>query len=227
MIDPGVSVRFTLADGQVFTRGDVVAGVEGTGASILMGERAALNFLGHLSGVATATRRYVDRLRGTGIRVLDTRKTLPGLRLLEKRAVVHGGGCNHRMGLYDMVLVKDNHIDAAGSITEAVRRVRDRHGNTLPIEVETRNLKEVREAAGLCVDRIMLDNMGRRAMKRACAAAGGRAEIEASGNLTLRRVRRLRRLPLDFISVGTITSTPGHADFSLLVDGGHEEASGG
>jgi nicotinate-nucleotide pyrophosphorylase (carboxylating) len=150
---------------------------------------------------------------------LDTRKTLPGLRRLEKQAVVHGGGRNHRMGLYDMVLIKDNHIDAAGGITEAVRRVRERHGSRFPIEVETRSLDEVREAAGLEVDRIMLDNMSRRMMKRACALARGRAQIEASGNMTPGRVRRLRRLPLDYISVGAITCAAGHADFSLLVDG--------
>ncbi|MFW6180938.1 MAG: nicotinate-nucleotide diphosphorylase (carboxylating), partial [Spirochaetota bacterium] len=155
------------------------------------------------------------------IRVLDTRKTLPGLRRLEKQAVVHGGGCNHRMGLYDMVLIKDNHIDAAGGITEAVHRVRERHGGRFPVEVETRSLEEVREAAGLGVDRIMLDNMSRRMMKRACAAVDGRAEIEASGNMTLRRTRRLRRLPLDYLSVGAITCAAGHADFSLQVGRGH------
>lgn len=219
IIDPSVKVQWLVNDADAFTGSDVVARLTGTAGSILKGERTALNFLGHLSGIASMTRRFADLLADTPTRILDTRKTLPGMRLLEKQAVVHGGGTNHRMGLHDMVLIKDNHIDSAGSITAAVEKVRALHGSRFRIEVETRDLEEVREASGLGIDRIMLDNMSKRTMRAALDIIGGRAETEASGNMTLERVRRLRRLGLDFISAGCITSCAGHADFSMTVDG--------
>lgn len=217
-IDPELSVKFLIEDGRAFKSGDTVAAVSGRVKSILMGERTALNFLGHLSGIATNSRGFVNALGKSRVRILDTRKTLPGLRLLEKEAVVHGGGENHRMGLYDMVLVKDNHIDAAGSITEAVKRVRSRWEDKYRIEVETRNLAEVEEALRAKVDRIMLDNMPRRMVRRAVKLIGGRIEIEVSGNVTRRRVRGMRKLAVNYISAGSITSAAGHADFSLRIE---------
>ena len=142
---------------------------------------------------------------------------MPGMRQLEKAAVLHGGGKNHRMGLYDMVLIKDNHIDRAGSLPEAVERVRAVHGSRYKIEVETRTLEEVSRALESGADRIMLDNMDRRMMKRALKIVCGRVEVEASGNMTRRRIRRLRGLPVDFVSSGSITYAAPHADFSLLM----------
>jgi nicotinate-nucleotide pyrophosphorylase (carboxylating) len=221
LVDESVEVSFPVVDGGKFRRGDVVAELRGRVGSILKGERTALNFLGHLSGIATEVSKLVKLLEGSGIRILDTRKTLPGLRELEKRAVVHGGGSNHRMGLYDMVLVKDNHVDAAGSITEAVRRVRARYGDRYKVEVETRTLREVDEALSAGVDRIMLDNMTDKMIALAALAvrkarSGGRgAEVEVSGNMSAARIRKIRRLPVDFISVGYVTHSAAQADFSM------------
>jgi nicotinate-nucleotide pyrophosphorylase (carboxylating) len=221
LVDETVEASFPIDDGGEFREGDVVAELRGRVGSILKGERTALNFLGHLSGIATEVRRLVRLLEGSGIRILDTRKTLPGLRELEKRAVVHGGGSNHRMGLYDMVLIKDNHVDAAGSITEAVSRVRARYGERYKVEVETRTLREVQEALSLGVDRVMLDNMPDRMIARAArsirnARSGARGvEIEVSGNLDAARIRKIRRLPVDFISVGYVTHSAAQADFSM------------
>lgn len=218
MIDPELRVDFLVDDAQPYSCGDAVAVVEGKLRSILMGERTALNFLGHLSGIATATNGFVRAARKWGLRILDTRKTIPCLRVLEKMAVKHGGGENHRMGLYDMILIKDNHIDAAGSVLEAVKRVRARWGERFKIEVETRNLNEVKDAIELGVDRIMLDNMSRRMIKRAVKLIDGRSEVEVSGNMTVRKVKRIRKLPINYISAGSITNAAGHADFSLEIE---------
>jgi nicotinate-nucleotide pyrophosphorylase (carboxylating) len=221
LVDEDVEVSFPIGDGEDFRRGDVVAELKGRIGSILKGERTALNFLGHLSGIATEVSSLVRLLEGSGVGILDTRKTLPGLRELEKRAVVHGGGQNHRMGLYDMVLIKDNHVDAAGSMTEAVRRVRARYGERYKVEVEARTLREVQEALSLGVDRVMLDNMPDRMIARAARAArsarcgGGRVEIEVSGNMDAARIRKIRRLPVDFISVGYVTHSAAQSDFSM------------
>ena len=221
LVDEDVEVRFPIGDGERFRKGDVVAEVKGRIGSILKGERTALNFLGHLSGIATEVRALARLLEGSGVRILDTRKTLPGLRELEKRAVLHGGGANHRMGLYDMVLIKDNHVDAAGSITEAVKRVRTRWGGRFKVEVEARTLQDVQEAVSLGVDRVMLDNMSDRMIARAAhtvrsARLGGmRVEIEVSGNMNAARIRKIRRLPVDFISVGYITHSAAQADLSM------------
>jgi nicotinate-nucleotide pyrophosphorylase (carboxylating) len=221
LVDEDVEVSFPIGDGEGFRTGDAVVELKGRVGSILKGERTALNFLGHLSGIATEVRSLVRLLEGSGVEILDTRKTLPGLRELEKRAVVHGGGRNHRMGLYDMVLIKDNHVDAAGSITEAVRRVRARYGDRYKIEVETRTVGDVEEAIGCGVDRVMLDNMPDRTIARAVRIAekarlgGGRVEIEVSGNMDAARIRRIRALPIDFISVGSITHSAAQSDFSM------------
>ncbi|MEA3351258.1 MAG: carboxylating nicotinate-nucleotide diphosphorylase, partial [Chloroflexota bacterium] len=161
-------------DGQLVAAGDVLAAISGPGPAMLAGERVALNFLGRLSGVATLTRKFVDAVAGTGAVILDTRKTAPGARLLDKYAVRMGGGQNHRMGLYDMVLIKDNHIDGAGGISAAIQRVRQKYGHQYPIEVETKTLLELKEALALEPTRIMLDNMSLETMRRAVEISAGR-----------------------------------------------------
>jgi len=218
IVDPSLAVSFSIPDGHPFSAGDEAASLHGSIHSILAGERTALNFLGHLSGIATRVRELSDLLEDTDIRILDTRKTLPGLRSVEKEAVLHGGGQNHRMGLYDMVLIKDNHIDQAGSIERAVQAVRKLHGSTYRIEVETRTFSEVEQAVRAGVDRIMLDNMDAAAVEKAASLINGRAEIEVSGNIDREKLMKLRDLPIDFISMGSITYTAGHADFSLTLE---------
>jgi nicotinate-nucleotide pyrophosphorylase (carboxylating) len=223
LIDTGLEVEFFKNDGEHFTRAEKIARLKGRVRSILSGERTALNFLGHLSGIATETGRIADLLKGTAVTILDTRKTIPGLRQLEKMAVVHGGGCNHRMGLYDMVLIKDNHIDGAGSITQAVKKTRSSYGGRYKIEVETRSLEEVEEALELDVDRIMLDNMSRREVKNAVRVIDGKIEVEVSGNIDRRRIKKLRNMPVDYISAGYITNSAGHSDFSMRISEASKE----
>ena len=210
------NVRFIAkaGDGSRVTRRDVLAEVEGPARALLTGERLALNFLGRMSGIATLTRKFVDAVASTRATILDTRKTAPGLRMTDKLAVRLGGGENHRTGLFDMVLIKDNHIDFAGSITKAVERVRA-SGTTLEIEVETRTLDDVREALALNVDRILLDNMSLATMREAVAICGGRAKLEASGNVTLDNVLEVAKTGVDYISVGALTHSPAVFDVSL------------
>ena len=201
-------------DGTAFEVGDILATVSGYGPGILIGERVALNFLQRMSGVATMTRAYVEATAGTGTRILDTRKTMPGLRALDKLAVRLGGGTNHRTGLYDMVLIKDNHIEAAGSITAAVARVREA-GISLPIEVEIDSLDQLDEALAARVDRIMLDNMDTATMRRAVERVAGSVELEASGGITLPRIPEIAATGVDFISVGALTHSVKALDISL------------
>ena len=215
LLDPELEVEPGKKDGEAFGKGDTVFSLRGRVKTILAGERTALNFIGHLSAIATEVRGLCSVLEGTKIRILDTRKTHPGLRRLEKKAVVHGGGQNHRMGLFDMVLIKDNHIDRCGSITEAVSRVRDRYRGRYKIEVEARTLADVEEAAGTGIERIMLDNMRPKAVKEAVRLVGGRTQLEVSGNMTRRKIQRLKRFGVDYVSVGYITHSAGHCDFSL------------
>ena len=209
-------VRFIpkVEEGSRVTRRDVLAEVEGPARALLTGERPALNFLGRMSGIATLTRKFVDAVAGTKAKILDTRKTAPGLRMTDKLAVRLGGGENHRTGLFDMVLIKDNHIDFAGSITNAVERVRA-SGTTLEIEVETRTLDDVREALALGVERILLDNMSPDMMREAVAICGGRAKLEASGNVTLDNVLEVAKTGVDYISVGALTHSPVVFDVSI------------
>jgi len=215
IIDNSLIITNLKKNGDFFEKGEKIATIRGKIKSILIGERTSLNFLGHLSGIATEVSNLTGLLKDTKIHILDTRKTLPGLRILEKNAVLDGGGINHRMGLYDMILVKDNHIDAAGSITKAVKKVRDAYGNRYKIEVETRNLSEVKETLALNVDRIMLDNMNRNEIKKAIEIINGKTEIEVSGNMNAGKIKRLKNLGIDYISVGYITYSAGHSDFSL------------
>lgn len=217
-LDRRVRVATGLSDGQLLSKGQRVATVEGPVRAILSGERTAINFLSHLSGIATKTAALVSSAGPGAPAVLDTRKTIPGLRALEKYAVATGGGRNHRMGLYDMVMLKDNHIDAAGGIPQAVARARARWGRRFKIEVETRNLDEVQKALDAGADRIMLDNMDDATMREAVALVAGRAETEASGNMTLERYRALADSGIDFVSFGELTHTVRAFDFSLRKD---------
>jgi nicotinate-nucleotide pyrophosphorylase (carboxylating) len=215
LLDPAVKLQFHKTDGQRFDAGEKIASLEGKVRSILRGERIALNFLGHLSGIASEVHALTRVLAGVPVKILDTRKTIPGLRELEKRAVVHGGGVNHRMGLYDMILIKDNHIDASGSIAGAVRRVRQRYGSQYTIEVETRTLEEVREAMAAGIDRIMLDNMPVSLIRKAVKLIEGKIETEVSGSVDRKKVRKLRRIPIDYVSAGYITNSAGQSDFTM------------
>ncbi len=220
LLDERAKLTSQVADGSWVEAGEIIATLSGPGRALLSGERVALNLLQRMSGVATLTRRFVDAVEGTRAIILDTRKTAPGLRLLDKWAVRLGGGQNHRSGLYDMVLIKENHIAAAGgSITEAVARVRAGDEQQRAIEVEVRNRAELAEALGLNVDRILLDNMDEAEMREAVRLTNGRVPLEASGNITLANVARVAATGVDYISVGALTHSPQALDISLLLDG--------
>lgn len=217
-LDERVEVRALVEDGSAVSPGDVLATVQGPIRSILSGERVALNFLQRMSGIATLTRRYADAVCGTNAVILDTRKTTPGLRILEKMAVRLGGGQNHRSGLYDMVLIKDNHIAATGSISMAVQAVQAHNTAGLKVEVEVKNLAELRDALELGVDRIMLDNMDLERMRKAVALVAGRVELEASGGITLENVAAVAQTGVDYISVGALTHSAPALDISLDIE---------
>jgi nicotinate-nucleotide pyrophosphorylase (carboxylating) len=212
-------IRFTAAsaDGHRARRGTVVAEISGAMRNILTAERVALNIFQRMCGIATLTGRYVDTVKGTKAKILDTRKTAPGLRNLEKYAVRVGGGFNHRIGLYGGVLIKDNHITAAGGITKALKHVRDNVPLTLKIEVEVKNIREVEEALSAGCDIIMLDNMNTEEMREAVALIDGGVLIEASGNVNLSNVREIAETGVDFISIGALTHSAPAADISLLI----------
>ncbi|OGD25609.1 MAG: nicotinate-nucleotide diphosphorylase (carboxylating) [Candidatus Aminicenantes bacterium RBG_13_63_10] len=214
-IDPRVKFSKGLEDGQSFKKGDVLAEVEGRSVSLLKGERTALNFLQRLSGIATTTRHYVQAVKGTRARILDTRKTTPGLRLLEKYAVRMGGGRNHRSSLSDMVLIKDNHLMLVSGITQAVVQARASVKPGVQVEVEVTNFRQAREAVEVGADKIMLDNMSGLRMKTIIDWVQGRATIEASGGVTLANVRRIALLGVDEISVGSLTHSYHSVDISL------------
>jgi nicotinate-nucleotide pyrophosphorylase (carboxylating) len=214
-IDPSMIFIERFKDGAAFRQGDKLARIKGPTLALLEGERTALNFLQRLSGIATATRRYVDAVAGTKARILDTRKTTPGLRLLEKYAVRTGGGTNHRTSLSDMVLIKDNHLRFVGSVAEAVRRARAKAPRGIRIEVEAASLLQVREALAAGADWIMLDNMPLETMSQAVGFAGGRVPLEASGNMTLDRVRAVAETGVDYISVGALTHSARAVDISM------------
>ena len=215
-IDPTVAIEWQFTDGTFVLEGQTVCLLRGPIHAILKGERVALNFLGHFSGIASLTRCYVEQVKHTKTKILDTRKTLPGLRDLEKAAVKHGGGHNHRMNLSEGVLIKENHISLAGGLKAAIERVRNE--TKLPIEIEARNLAEVREAVGLKVWRILLDNMSNNEMREALNLVHAGIETEASGNMTLERVREVAELGVDYISVGAITHSAPCTDLSLLLE---------
>jgi nicotinate-nucleotide pyrophosphorylase (carboxylating) len=214
-IDPGVRFRAFSVDGRAFEAGDILAEVRGRSLSLLKGERTALNFLQRMSGIATKTRRFVAAVEGTGTRILDTRKTTPTLRRLEKYAVRMGGGENHRSSLSDMVLIKDNHLALVGSISEAVRRAKRKAGKGTIVEVEVADFSAAREAAAAGADRIMLDNMPLDRLKPVVRWLEGKVPIEVSGKVSLERARRIAGLGVDYISVGGLTHSFSSVDISL------------
>ena len=218
-LDKDIKVIKNIVDGCRAKKGDVIAEVAGSLSNILQAERVALNLLQRMCGIATLAATYVEAVRGTKAKILDTRKTMPGLRVLDKMAVRIGGGTNHRTGLYDGVLIKDNHIAAAGGITAAVKAQRKHLPHTLKIEVETRTMREVKEALTCGVDIIMLDNMTIDAMRKAVDYVAGRALLEASGNVNLQRVAEIAATGVDLISIGELTHSVRAADISLKVRG--------
>jgi nicotinate-nucleotide pyrophosphorylase (carboxylating) len=215
--DAGLVFETALCEGDRASRGTILATVSGSLPSILTAERVALNLFQRMCGVATLTKQFVDAVAGTKAKILDTRKTMPGLRILDKYSVRTGGGQNHRYGLYDGVLIKDNHIEAAGGIAEAVRRVKAAAPLMVKIEVEVKDLAEVKEALAAGAYIIMLDNMPVDGMRQAVQLVGGKALVEASGNVTLSTVKEIAGTGVDFISAGALTHSARAADISLKV----------
>jgi nicotinate-nucleotide pyrophosphorylase (carboxylating) len=217
-LDAKIQFKKLITDGSRANKGDAIAEISGSLFNILQAERVALNIFQRMCGIATLTGKYVQMISGTRTKILDTRKTMPGLRILDKMAVRIGGGCNHRIGLYDGILIKDNHIAAAGGITAAVKLQKQQNPHTLKIEVETKNLEEVQEALTCGVDIIMLDNMNSAEMKKAVDLIAGRALVEASGNVSLQKVAAIAATGVDYISVGELTHSVRAADISLKIN---------
>lgn len=218
LLDPGFSAEVLKRDGDRVAKGDILARLHGHTVMLLKGERTALNLLQHLSGIATETAKAVELVKGTRAAVTDTRKTLPGLRALQKYAVVTGGGKNHRFNLSDGAMLKDNHIDAGGGITKAVAALRAKIGHMVKIEVETRTLDEVREALSVGAEVIMLDNMSCETMAEAVKLADGRALLEASGGITTETIRRVAETGVDIISLGALTHSVTAFDISMKME---------
>ncbi len=218
MLDKDIQVQINIKDGGKVEKGDVIAVVTGKTKAILKAERTSLNILQHMSGIATETAKYAECCKGTRAHVTETRKTLPGLRAIEKYAVTVGGGKNHRYNLSDGAMLKDNHIDAYGSITKAVEALRSRMGHMIKIEVEVRNEEELREALSCNADVIMLDNMTCEQMKKCVEIADGKAVLEASGNVTLDNMAEVAATGVDIVSVGALTHSVKAFDISLRID---------
>jgi nicotinate-nucleotide pyrophosphorylase (carboxylating) len=214
-IDSSLRFERRFEDGQMFKKNDSLAKIEGNSVSILKGERTALNFLQRMSGIATKTRKFVQAVEGTKTKILDTRKTTPGLRVLEKYAVKMGGGGNHRFNLSEMVLIKDNHLQIVGSVSEAVSRAKEKVGKGIRIEVETKSLDEVKEAVQSGADIVMLDNMPLEKIKEVVEWVRGRVPLEVSGKVTLDKIRDISSLGVDYISVGSLTHSYKSLDVSL------------
>jgi nicotinate-nucleotide pyrophosphorylase (carboxylating) len=218
LLDKNIIWEPLVSDGDRVEKGQIIVKIKGSYRALLTGERTALNFLQRMSGIATSTSRYVEAVKNFHTEILDTRKTVPGLRLLDKYAVKMGGGTNHRIGLYDMVLIKDNHIKVAGGIRNAVAQVRKTTGNDIRIEVETTNLEEVNEALEMKVDMIMLDNMTNQMMSVAVKKINRKAKVEASGNMTLERVKEVAETGVDYISIGALTHSVMAMDISMNIE---------
>jgi nicotinate-nucleotide pyrophosphorylase (carboxylating) len=214
-IDPSAIFEKKLKDGQSFRNGQTLATIQGPSVSLLKGERTALNFLQRMSGIATTTKKFVQALKGTKTEILDTRKTTPGLRRLEKYAVKMGGGVNHRFSLSDMVLIKDNHLRIVGSISQAVKSAREKIKPGVKVEVEATSLEDVQEAIQSGADMIMLDNMPEGAMKEVVKKVKGKVPLEVSGKVSLGRVKEIASLGVDFISVGSLTHSYKSVDISI------------
>jgi nicotinate-nucleotide pyrophosphorylase (carboxylating) len=206
---------FKVKDREKFKQRQIIAELKGNTRTMLTGERTALNFLCRLSGIATLTRKFIDQVSHTKVKIFDTRKTTPNLRILEKYAVKIGGGVNHRFGLYDMILIKDNHIQAAGGITNAIKRAQTGNKAKLLIEVETKNISEVKQALALKVPWIMLDNMNLKQIRQAVKLVRGRAKLEVSGGVNIRKVRKIAETGVDYISVGALTHSAPIIDMSM------------
>lgn len=215
LLNDQVTIDWQIRDGQTFESGEILAKVQGDVETLLTAERVALNFLQRMSGIATATKRMADLLEGSNIKLMDTRKTTPGLRILEKYSVRVGGGNNHRYNLSDMIMLKDNHINAAGGVQEAIKLTKERSPYIKKIEVETENLQMVKDAVVAGADIIMLDNMSVAEMKEAIEYIDGRAIVEASGNLTAENIERLKTLDINYVSSGAITHSAGIVDLSM------------
>lgn len=225
-LDPLVEWKPTRTEGQWLEEAPAaVVELEGDARCLLAGERTALNFLGHLSGVATATALAVGAVRGTGVEILDTRKTTPGLRMLEKQAVLAGGGRNHRMGLFDAILVKENHIAMAGGVGQATRMAVERRPHDCPVEVECRTLADVEAALAAGADHLLLDNMSVPGLREAVDAVAGRATLEASGGITLQSIREVAGTGVQFISMGSLTHSAPALDFSMGVEPSQQAAT--
>jgi nicotinate-nucleotide pyrophosphorylase (carboxylating) len=214
-LDPHIRFVRVVLDGDTVASGGTIATVAGRTRAILTGERTALNFLGRLSGIATLTASYVKAVEGTAARIACTRKTTPGLRALEKSAVRAGGGVNHRFGLYDAILVKDNHIAAAGGLSKALERLIPRRGHLVKIEVEVETLDQLKEALEFPIDAVLLDNMDAETLRQAVKLVAGRVTTEASGGVTLETVRKIAETGVEVISVGALTHSPRNLDSSL------------
>lgn len=214
-LDKRVRVEWLARDGERLRANQILCTLEGPARALLTGERTALNFLQTLSGTATVTRRYVDAVQGTRAKILDTRKTLPGLRAAQKYAVRCGGGQNHRMGLYDAILIKENHIAAAGSVSAAVRAARAAAPGGTPVEVEVENLEQLKEALAAGTDRLLLDNFSLKRLREAVQETAGRAKLEASGGITFENLRAIAETGVDYISIGALTKHVRAVDLSL------------
>jgi nicotinate-nucleotide pyrophosphorylase (carboxylating) len=215
--DPDFEWKVFCIEGSHVSPGDIIAEFKGNHRALLTGERIALNFLQRMSGIASATNIFVELTKGTKVRILDTRKTLPGFRLLDKYAVRMGGGENHRFGLYDMVMLKDNHIQIAGGISEAVKKIRNRIPAGIKVEVETTTIEQVKEALDAGADIIMLDNMSNEMMTEAVELVGGRVKVEASGNMTIDRIADVAKTGIDYISIGALTHSVRALDISQRI----------
>lgn len=217
-LNPDIEWNALVEDGDKVDKGEIIVKIKGSFRALLTGERLALNFLQRMSGIATMTSKYVAAVKEFKTEILDTRKTIPGLRILDKYAVKMGGGTNHRIGLYDMVLIKDNHIKVAGGIANAVEQVRKNSNQNIKIEVETTTLEEIHEALGKSVDLIMLDNMTTGMMAEAVRIINGRAKVEASGNMTFDRLKEVAATGVDYISVGALTHSVMAMDISMNIE---------
>jgi nicotinate-nucleotide pyrophosphorylase (carboxylating) len=214
-VDPAAEFRILVTDGTLVSSGALLAEIRGSARSILHAERTSLNLLQRMCGIATLTRRYVDQIKGTATRIVDTRKTVPGLRVLDKYAVACGGGMNHRMGLFDGVLIKNNHIAFYPSVAHVIKEARRNLGHLVKLEVEVRNIQELRDALSAGADVILLDNFAPAGTREAVQIAGGRVPLESSGGITLETVREFAEAGVDYISVGALTHSVPAVDIHL------------
>ncbi|TET18208.1 MAG: carboxylating nicotinate-nucleotide diphosphorylase [Candidatus Cloacimonadota bacterium] len=217
VVDKHTAVVFHRTDGDKISVGTIVADIEGTAHSLLAAERVALNFLQRMSGIATLTAKYVRKVKGTRAKILDTRKTTPTLRIIEKHAVYVGGGYNHRMGLYDQILIKDNHISLGGGIRNVLRRIKDVNSGKIFVEIEVKRLHQLERVLKYQIDRIMLDNMSIEEIKEAVKIVNGRCELEVSGNVNLKTVRIIAKTGVDYISVGSLTHSYSSIDLNMKI----------